>query len=273
MILLLGSHGYIGSVFAAALNGRQLDWKPVNYKEIRYCFETFGRYATDDGIELIINCAAFIPPKSVADCDIYQAETIIGNVLLPSHLANFCNWMDIPLAQISTGCLWSDGQEHGEDDLPQRAFTGHCGFYIGTKVLAEEEVKKCHRHYIWRVRLPFDEIDCDRNYLSKLARFDQVFDHENTLCHRSDFVNACLDLYEMKAPWGTYNVMNPGSVKASEIVRQLQAHGIRTTEPKIVSGPQGGAKVSAKKMLDLGIKIRPVEEALRMSIGYWIPQK
>ncbi len=160
---------------------------------------------------------------------------MLGNVIFPWNLAVKCGREFIPLAHVSTGCLWSDGLEHGEDDPPQRAFNGHCGFYIGAKTIAEDIIQEIEpSSYIWRIRLPFDEVDSERNYLSKLARMEEVWDHENTICHRRDFAKACLDLWDRRESFGTYHVMNPGSVKASWLVQQLIETGIRKTPARIV---------------------------------------
>lgn len=264
MILLIGSTGYIGSAFANELNNRGLKWVAISHAD---AVDFISRSA---GVELVCNCAAFIPKPSVALCDKYQHETIEGNLLFPMRLALACSVNGVPIAHISTGCLWSDGEEHSENDEPQRSFVGHCGFYIGIKVMAEQQVRSYEKHYIWRVRLPFDEASSDRNYLTKLATMPEVWDHENTICHRGDFAKACLDLYLCGAEYGTFNVMNPGSIKATDIVARLIKAGIRKDNPKITSGGQGGAKVSVKKLLDAGVKIRSAEEAVSESITEWV---
>lgn len=263
MILLLGSTGYIGSAFAKELTARDIPWVGGTHGN---ALDYTGNYPPGT---LVINCCAFIPPESVALCDSHQAETIFGNVVFPSLLAKVCSQYNMPLAHISTACLWDDGKEHREDDPPQRAFKGHCGFYIGTKVMAEEEVRTHPQHYIWRVRLPFDEQDGPRNYLSKLASFPEVWDHTNSVCHRGDFVKACLDLVQLKAPFGTYNCCNPGSLRSVEVVELLIDAGIRKGWPKIVSGKPGDSRLSVDKLLSAGVKIRPVEESLTESLNNW----
>lgn len=263
MILLLGATGYIGSEFAREMNLREIPWITVGHGVAL----EFLQY--NPAVGLVINCAAFIPKESVSQCDQHPDETIQGNLLLPSNLANVCAGKNITLAHVSTGCLWSDGQEHSEDDPPQRSFSGHCGFYIGTKVLAEREVRKCDRHYIWRVRLPFDEVACERNYLSKLARFPEVYDHENSISHRGDFVKACLDSIQFQAPFGTYNVTNPGSISAREVVEQLVKTGIRKDRPKFLTGLQGGSRLCSLKLERTGVKIRPVADALAEALKNW----
>ncbi len=69
-----------------------------------------------------------------------------------------------------------------------------CSFYSGTKALGEEAISDIGQNYIWRLRIPFDQFDNPRNYLSKLQNYPKVYDNVNSLSHRGDFVAACLDL-------------------------------------------------------------------------------
>lgn len=261
MIGLLGSHGYIGSAFAEECDRQRIEWTPVSYREL----STASLYDCN----LVINCAAFIPKISVSLCDTFPSETIHGNLLLPFRLVGLCRKLNIPLAQISTGYLWNDNVEHGEDDPPQRAFQGYCGFYIGTKVLAEEEVRRWEQHYIWRLSLAFDERDSERNYLSKLARFDEVFDRDNCVSHRFDFVRACISMWQASAPFGTYNVMNSGSIRATRIIELLMQASIRTRAPHVTFGGHSDSKASIKKLLGIGIPMRSCEDAIADAINNW----
>lgn len=268
-VLICGSRGYIGSAFKRELSERQILYFGLARQSYSTLKDMLQDFKYNNG-QLVINCAAYIPSESVSKCDDHPAETIKANAVLPTLLACACQQLGVPLAHISTGCLWNDGLEHSEDDPPQRGFGGYCGTYVGTKLLAEEAVRKnCDQHYIWRVRLPFDEIDHPRNYLSKLARFDEVWDHENTICHRGDFVKACLDLWQMRADWGTYHVCNTGSMPAWNIALMLMDKNIRTFRPTLKNGTEGSSKLSVKKILDAGVKIRSVEHAIEDSIKNW----
>lgn len=266
MILLIGASGYIGSAFAREMERRSLDWAAVKHGD---CHQGMS---ISNKVRLVINCAAFIPKESVALCDKHPFETIHGNFLFPEMLSLVCMKHHVTFAHISTGCLWNDGEGHFEEDPPQRYFTGHCGFYIGTKVLAERVVQQNPRSYIWRVRLPFDEFDNERNYLSKLARYDEIWDCSNTIAHRADFAKACLDLWKIEAPYGIYHVMNPGTIKASCLADELFSRGIRKTPARIVPSLTGNCPVSVRKALKLGVKIRPVEEAITESLNHWTIQ-
>src|SRR5437764_1396318 len=114
---------------------------------------------------------------------------------------------------------------HGftESDEPNFSFRNPpCSFYSATKALAEEAITGLGQSYIWRLRIPFDEFDNPRNYLSKIQRYSKVYDNVNSISNRGDFVGACLDLWERRAPFGIYNVTNPGFVTTRHVVERLE---------------------------------------------------
>jgi dTDP-4-dehydrorhamnose reductase len=261
-VLLFGAGGYMGKALADELDRRVEAWEPGDWMSTRI----------RSGHRLVINAAAYIPKPSVIACDQQPDATIRGNLMLPTRLAQACFVMGIPFAHLSTGCLWTDGAEHDEASPPQRGFGGHCGFYVGTKVLAEDAVRAaCPQHYIWRVRLPFDEVANPRNYLSKLAAFHEVWDQVNSASHRADFAKAALDLWKARAPWGTYHLVNPGALSARTIVDRMAEHSILDHVPVIIPRGDGACRLSVKKALACGITIRSADEALEDALRNWKP--
>src|SRR5205814_1895757 len=140
--------------------------------------------------------------------------------------AHACTISGTPWGHVSSGCIYSGGKiagdggwrvekdlsrpqwkalaenspeairGFGETDTPNFSFRDPpCSFYSGTKALAEEALAGSPHVYLWRLRIPFDEFDNTRNYLSKVQRYAKVYDNVNSLSHRGDFVNACLDLW------------------------------------------------------------------------------
>lgn len=261
-LILYGSHGYIGSMFAEEMNARGQKWTAGDRD---YLTQLLGFIKPTT----VINCAAFVPQPSVSECDRFPGETIMGNVVLPVRLAEACLSLGFVFVQISTGCLWKDGQEHSEADEPQRGFGGRCGMYIGTKIISERFVSRMPKHYIFRGRLPFDEVDHPRNYLTKLANFSGIYDECNSVSHRRDFAKACLDLLENCAPFGTYNVVNEGALDAIKVADRLFDAGIRTKPNFITTGPEGQCRLSVAKMKSCGVNIRSAEEALDEAIKNW----
>ncbi len=213
--------------------------------------------------------AAFIPSPSVDECKNHKSETLQSNVSFPAQLVGACDSFGVPLMHLSTGCIFDEQREYSENDNPTRGFDGYCGWYVGTKLVGETVVSRLVEHYILRLRLPFDEQDHPRNYLSKLASFKTVFRHTNSLTHRGDFVKAALDLWQMRAAFGTYHMVNPGFVTAVETVGLLMREGILTKVPQFGDNVTAGCKLSTAKLLAAGVKIREVHEALEDAVKNW----
>lgn len=316
MILLLGGSGYIGQAFAKELERRRWDFLSVSRGEVDYgSFPSLEALIRDRKPRLVINAAGFVGRPNVDACEQAQAETLHGNVLFPLNLAHACRLGGIPLGHVSSGCIYTgaklriDGRErpqknlfeaqwiarflaepqefrgYTEDDEPNFSFRHPpCSFYSGSKALAEEALTSSGAQcYVWRLRMPFDEIDGSRNYLSKLQRYPKVYNNVNSLSHRGDFVSACLDLWSTGAPFGIYNVTNPGAVTASQVIalikdrlRLQREFTYWETEQEFYAtaarAPRSNCILETRKLLSTGIQMRPVMEALEHSLDQWIPE-
>jgi dTDP-4-dehydrorhamnose reductase len=269
MILLLGS-GYVGQALVTELHRRNIDYFAMGHGMLSHStFREAVLVLKACNPELVINCAAFIQKSSVDLNKNYPGETIMGNVVFPATLANACEIAEVPLMHLSTGCLYDEQREYSEDDPPIRGFGGYCGFYVGTKLLSEEVVRQYPKHYILRIRLPFDQFSNERNYLNKLIVYPKVFTHLNSLTHRGDFAKAALDLWDLRAPFGTYHCVNPGQITAHRVVALMMKAGIITKEPKFVESETTGCRLSTRKLVMAGVKIRYVYEAVEDSLRNW----
>jgi UDP-glucose 4,6-dehydratase len=168
-----------------------------------------------------------------------------------------------------------------ETDAPNFCFRqSPCSFYSGTKALGEEVLAATENCYIWRLRIPFDEFNNPRNYLTKLQSYAKVYENVNSLSHRADFAAACLNLWERRAPFGTYNVTNPGFVTTSEVVTMIQQilKPHRTFEywendcqfyQVAAKTPRSNCVLDVSKLLAAGVQVRPVLDALEDSLRHW----
>jgi dTDP-4-dehydrorhamnose reductase len=314
-ILLLGGTGYIGQAFARELQRRKQPFTLLSRNEVDYSrFDVLLNFLKTNQPAFVINAAGYTGKPNVDAAETERAEALLGNALLPQTIAHACAALNIPWGHVSSGCIYSgakvvtNGRERVEPDLtrpdlhalveksPQaiHGFTETdgpnfsfrrppCSFYSGTKALGEEAIAGLGQSYIWRLRIPFDEFDSGRNYLSKLQRYPKVYDNVNSVSHRADFANACLDLWERRAPFGIYNVTNPGFVTAHQVVATIQKilKLKRTFEfwasdaefyKKAAKAPRSNCVLDVSKLLATGVKIRPVEEALEDSLRNWKPE-
>jgi len=315
MILLLGASGYVGQAFARELQRRKLPFTPLARREADYSrFDVLLNFLKTKKPEFIINAAGYTGKPNVDACELARANTLAGNTLLPQTIAHACVAAQIPWGHVSSGCIFTgakvtrDGRTCAEKDLTQpdlrklvdkspsaiHGFTETdtpnfsfrdppCSFYSGSKALGEEAVAGIGQSYLWRLRIPFDEFDSERNYLSKLQRYAKVYDNVNSISHLGDYVKACLDLWEQRAPFGIYNLTNPGFVTARQVIGLVQKI-LKPAKPfefwsndeefyrVAVKTPRSNCVLDVSKLLSTGVKIRPVIEAIEDSLGNWKPE-
>lgn len=280
MILLLGATGYIGSVFVEELQKRGkyfgTDFLVLSRSShYNYSFTRIVEIIGDIQPSLILNCAAYTGGNTIANCEKDRAQTIQANTLLPQTVVNAASLHDVPVMHISTGCLYQHGprEPYTEDDPPQLTIDAGANIYTSSKELAERVVREYPKHYIMRIRLPFDEIDHPRNLITKLIAYPETFDDTNSLSHRRDFVKACLDLFENNAPYGTYNLTNPGAISTVEISEYVEYYLKIKKDWKFTKVPvnphRSNCILDTLKAYDAGIRMRNVHEAMIDSLMNW----
>jgi len=315
MILLLGASGYVGQAFERELKLRGATFRSISRSEVDYTrFDSLRRLLNETKPAFLVNAAGYTGKPNVDACETARADTLQGNTLFPLTLAHACAVANVPWGHVSSGCIYAgawvteNGVRREEKDLTRpevrrlietnpRSLAGFvetdepnfsfrrppCSFYSGTKALAEESLIGASLAYVWRLRIPFDEFDNARNYLTKVQRYSKVYDNFNSLSHRGDFVRACLDLWERRAPFGTYNVTNPGFVTTRQVVEQIEQRLKLDRKFEFWASDEEFYKVAAKtprsncvmdvsKLLATGVKIRSVGEALEHSLQHWVPE-
>ena len=248
MIVLLGATGYLGSAFARMLEEMREPFVAISRSQV--CYTEYGplvEYLRSVRATFLINAAGYTGKPNVDACEQARADTLQGNTLFPLTLSHACQSAGIPWGHVSSGCIYSgaiieDGncriepnlmtpnirrivesrphavQGFRETDAPNFSFRQPpCSFYSGTKALAEEALRGDERAYLWRLRIPFNEVDGPRNFLSKLQRYPKIYDNVNSISHLGDFVRAAFELWKIAAPPGIYNITNPGWVTSREV--------------------------------------------------------
>ncbi len=315
MIVLLGASGYIGQAFARALRERHTPLTTLSRKELDYTrYDLLLKYLREARPQFLINAAGYTGKPNVDACENAKAETLAGNTLFPQAVAHACLVTGTPWGHVSSGCIYAGAkvlaggvrrvekdlslaemkslvesapssiQGYSETDEPNFTFRQPpCSFYSGTKALAEEAIAGVGQVYIWRLRIPFDEFDQPRNYLTKVQRYAKVYDNVNSISHRGDFARACLDLWERHTPFGIYNVVNPGFVTTRQVVDMIR----RILRPErefefwqddkefyrsAAKTPRSNCVLDTTKLLSTGVAMRPVTDALEQSLQSWPPE-
>jgi len=310
MILLLGASGYIGRAFASELRRRGHSFIPLTRRAFDYTrFDFLFDYLRTMKPLFLINAASYSGTTSTsADAQHGEREKMMAaNAILPQMIARICLMTKTPWGHVSSGDIYSGSKVlengvlrtetdlsrpdlrqlferdparfHGYTELDEPNFSFHnspSNFYSGTRALAEEAIRELGQIYLWRPRLLFNERDEPCNFLHRLQQQARIYDHIDSISHLEDFVKAALDLWERRAPFGPYNVINPGAVTTRQLVEGLQRvkphwRG-RLRPPEEDPGrtasiaPQPHCILDAAKLLKAGVKMRPVSEAVKDSL-------
>jgi len=289
MIILLGASGYVGKEFVRTLLNDQIAYVSIGRRDCNlYDKEALYSAIQAAGGTFLINCAGFTGKPNVDACEVQRTACLQGNAVLPGIISAACKKAGIPWGHVSSGCIFTgekpDGPGFTEQDPPNFSFRqDNCSFYSGSKALGEECIADDPRCYIWRLRIPFNHQDSSRNYLSKLMRYDRLLDARNSLSFLDEFVTACIDCWRLGVPFGTYNLINSGSVTAREVVALIKQQGICQKEFKFFESENEFMQIAAKtprsntvldnrKALNAGLKLSPVQDAIQCALRNWMPE-
>ena len=286
MILLLGGNGYVGSAIQKNLTGRGLPFTVVSRASSDYSsLPVLIKMLRELRPEFLINAAGYTGKPNVDACEIHRTECLDGNAVLPGVIREACEQTDTPWGHVSSGCIFTgakaDGSGFTESDAPNFSFRqNNCSFYSGCKALGEEVLDGAENCFIWRLRIPFNNINSARNYISKMMRYDRLLMATNSLSQLDEFADACVASWIQRVPFGTYNLTNPGSVTTRDVVRLIQKHGLSKRDFQFFESDDQFMKLAAKtprsncvldstKAIAAGLPLSPIEESLEKAMKNW----
>ena len=289
MIYLLGGSGYVGQAYQKLLSAKGIPFKNLARAKVDYTdVPTLIKALKADSPAFLVNAAGYTGKPNVDACESDKTKCLFGNAILPGRIAEACEATNTPWGHVSSGCIYTgareDGTEFTEEDAPNFTFRqNNCSFYSGTKALGEETLQGKSQVYLWRLRIPFDNIDSPRNYLTKLMRYDSLLEASNSISQLDEFAAVTLACWEKHIPFGTYNITNPGYVTTREVVELIQASGICPKEfkffknendfmEKAAQTPRSNCIMSSEKLAAAGITMTPVKEAIGQALSHWTPQ-
>lgn len=265
-ILIFGAKGYMGENFLSI-------YPDANTPET----DITDRRAVSEILdvekpEVMINCSGKTGRPNVDWCEDHKLETIHSNVLGPLILLEECAKRNLYWVQMSTGCIYegnNGGKGFTEEDPPN--FTG--SFYARSKGWIDQILKDFPVLQL-RLRMPFSNEPHPRNLITKLTKYERILDAENSLTYIPDFLSATKRLIEKKAT-GIYTIVNPGTISPyrvmelyKESVDPLHEFERLSLEdlPNEVKAGRSNCVLSIKKLESEGIKMQPVEEAVKRAL-------
>lgn len=287
MIYLLGGSGYVGQAYQALLTRKGIPFRNLRRADVDYSNrETLRAVLLRDKPAFLINAAGYTGKPNVDACELHKHECLFGNAVLPGIIAEACADAGVPWGHVSSGCIYTgsrpDGTGFTETDVPNFTFrTNNCSFYSGTKALGEEVLAGKPAVYIWRLRIPFDQVDNPRNYLTKLLRYNRLLEATNSISQLEEFCAATFACWEKRVPFGLYNVTNPGHVTTREVVDLIKAAGVSDKQFEFFKDegefmhlaaktPRSNCIMDSSKLASVGIRMTEVREAVTRDLKRWV---
>jgi dTDP-4-dehydrorhamnose reductase len=290
MIFLLGGSGYVGSAYQALLTRKGIRFRNLRRSEVDYAdARVLAELLRRERPEFLINAAGYTGKPNVDACELAKADCLFGNAVLPGRIAQACAAAGVPWGHVSSGCIYSgaraDGTGFREDDAPNFSFRSPpCSFYSGSKALGEEVLAGTPQLYVWRLRIPFNEVDNPRNYLTKMLRYERLLDAANSISQLDEFVAATFACWEKRVPFGTYNVTNPGEITTRQVVELIRRTGVSQKNFSFFADeaefmrtaaktPRSNCVMDSSKLAAAGIRMTEVHEAVERDLRRWRPAR
>ncbi|MFG0256036.1 MAG: hypothetical protein ACF787_13235 [Rhodopirellula sp. JB053] len=117
--------------------------------------------------------------------------------------------------------------------------------------------------------------------MSKVVLYERLLEAENSISHLSEFVAACLNSWQKRIPFGTYNVTNTGHITTRRVTQWITEHLLPDKKDDFFASEEKFMQIAAKtprsncvmdnsKLLAAGIEMSTVENAVIDSRKSWI---
>ena len=167
----------------------------------------------------VLNAAGVTGTPNVDWCETNQEKALRSNVLGSMTVSDLCSELGIHCTLYATGCIFEYDDEHPiggksftEEDKPN--FDG--SFYSKTKGFLEQMLLSYKTTMVLRLRMPISDDLAQRNFVTKICRYDKVVNVPNSMTVLSDMLPASLKMAEAKLT-GVYNFCNPGAISHNEV--------------------------------------------------------
>ena len=206
MRVLVFGNGWMGNKIAEEFGGKV---SRANILDMNQCEVDIAEYKPD----FVVNAAAKCGKPNIDWCAKMENRQITQavNGYGPRVLEAACDMAGVRFVHISSGCIWEEGNDVKETDLPDPP-----SYYASTKSFAETTLDK-DRTLILRPRMPVDGEPGKRNLIYKLSAYDKVLDTHNSVTVLEDFLGAMRTLMGKKCS-GIYHVVNPGWITPRELM-------------------------------------------------------
>lgn len=213
--LIYGHNGWIAKQFIKEIPSY------IDIVKGKARFENFEEIKTEitsikpDNIIVLGGLTYKSPATNIDWCEDNKQEVIRVNVLGTLNIADVCEQNGIHCTILGTGCIYStlEDKEYTEEDM----WDFQESFYSKTKAYTQE-LLKCYKNVLLlRIRMPINNSNDPKNFISKLKKFDKIISVKNSMTVLPELIPVMIRMIETGKN-GTWNIVNPGTISHKEIM-------------------------------------------------------
>jgi len=277
-ILFFGSRGWIGKQFCEYLtknniNYIETDIRADNEKDVEkeiialnptHIISFIGRthgenYNTIDYLEQ--------PGKLV--------DNIRDNLYAPLILSILCKKYNIHYTYMGTGCIFEynkDIAENVSEDIDEEKSPN---FYGSSYSIVKGYTDRLQHMFSentlnLRIRMPIVNYDHDRNFITKITKYEYICSNPNSMTVLDDMYPVILDMIKNNIT-GTFNMCNKGVITHNEILELYREYVDSSftwknfsieEQNKILLSKRSNIELSSKKLYDLYPNIPDIKTSI-----------
>jgi dTDP-4-dehydrorhamnose reductase len=170
----------------------------------------------------ILNAAGITGRPNVDWCESHKREVVQTNVLGTLNLIDLAHSRGIHVTNFATGCIYSYDDAHplGGPGFTENDVANFRGsYYSNTKAMVEELIQQYDNVLQLRLRMPIDDdLLNPRNFVFKIARYENVVDIPNSMTVLNELVPLAID-GALRKLTGIFNFTNPGVISHNEVLQ------------------------------------------------------
>jgi 3,5-epimerase/4-reductase len=269
MKVLVYGNGWLGNLIADSFDGQVSNLDILDS-------EAVAAELLDVRPDVVINAAGKCGRPNIDWCELSDDNkrlTKYANAYGPAILYHMVEGVgrsiqrEIRFVHLSSGCLWENDTDVMEMQKPEPP-----SYYSETKAAGEYRLPP-EKALIIRLRMPLSAEPHPRNFITKVSKYTEVLDSQNSMTVIEDLLPALLRLINLMAV-GVYNVANPGHISPAEVMEMYKEivdpnhqFNVTTTrslmERGFIKAGRSNVTLNTDKLKGVGVELPEIRGRIR----------